>query len=42
MSTYTSAVGEDLSVRPFHVDIAEEAIVDLRLRIAAWRAPEEL
>jgi pimeloyl-ACP methyl ester carboxylesterase len=40
MSTYTSAVGEDLSVRPFHVDIAEEAIVDLRLRIAAWRAPE--
>ena len=28
------------TVRPFHVDIAEEAVVDLRRRIAAWRPPE--
>src|SRR4029453_608874 len=30
----------DPAVRPFHVDIAEEAIVDLRRRIRAWRPPE--
>ena len=30
----------DPAVRPFHVDIAEEAIIDLRRRIAAWRPPE--
>jgi len=27
-------------IRPFHVDIAEEAIDDLRRRIQAWRPPE--
>jgi hypothetical protein len=30
----------DPAVRPFHVDIAEEAIADHRRRIAAWRPPE--
>jgi pimeloyl-ACP methyl ester carboxylesterase len=39
MSTDT-AMNADPAVRPFHVDIAEEAIVDLRRRIAAWRPPE--
>ena len=29
-----------LAVRPFHVDIAEEAVTDPRRRIAAWRPPE--
>ena len=40
MSTNTAAVEADLAVRPFHVDIAEEAVVDLQRRIAAWRPPE--
>ena len=40
MSTGTAATNADPAVRPFHVDIAEEAIVDLRRRIAAWRPPE--
>jgi pimeloyl-ACP methyl ester carboxylesterase len=30
----------DTAVRPFQVDIADEAIADLRRRIAAWRPPE--
>jgi Epoxide hydrolase N terminus len=34
------SLNADTAVRPFHVDIAEEAIVDLRRRIAAWRPPE--
>ncbi len=38
--TGTAATDADTAVRPFHVDIAEEAIVDLRRRIAAWRPPE--
>ena len=40
MSTGTAAMNTDPAVRPFHVDIAEEAIADLRRRIAAWRPPE--
>jgi pimeloyl-ACP methyl ester carboxylesterase len=34
--------GTDTStaVRPFHVDIGEQEIVDLQRRIAAWRPPE--
>lgn len=40
MSTGTAATNADPAVRPFHVDIAEEAIADLRRRIAAWRPPE--
>jgi pimeloyl-ACP methyl ester carboxylesterase len=39
MSTDT-AIDADPAVRPFHVDIPEETIVDLRRRIAAWRPPE--
>src|SRR5262252_7357702 len=30
----------DPAVRPFHAGIAEEAIADLRRRVAAWRPPE--
>jgi Epoxide hydrolase N terminus len=33
-------VNTDPAVRPFHVDVAEEAVADLRRRIAAWRPPE--
>ena len=40
MSTNTAAVEADLAVRPFHVDIAPEAIAELRRRVAAWRPPE--
>jgi hypothetical protein len=35
-----TAMTADTDIRPFTVDIAEEAIVDLRRRLAAWRAPE--
>jgi hypothetical protein len=34
------SMNTDPAVRPFHVDIAEEAIADLLRRIAAWRPPE--
>jgi pimeloyl-ACP methyl ester carboxylesterase len=34
------SLNPDTAIRPFHVDIAEEAVVDLRRRIAAWRPPE--
>ena len=40
MSTGTAGMSTDPAVRPFHVDIAEEAAADLRRRIAAWRPPE--
>ena len=40
MSTDTAARTADPTVRPFRVDIAEEAVADLRRRVAAWRAPE--
>jgi pimeloyl-ACP methyl ester carboxylesterase len=40
MSAGTAAINADPAVRPFHVDVGEEAIVDLRRRIAAWRPPE--
>jgi pimeloyl-ACP methyl ester carboxylesterase len=40
MSIDTPAMNADPAVRPFHVDLAEEAIVDLGRRIAAWRPPE--
>jgi len=40
MSTDAAAMNADPAVRPFRVDIAEEAIVDLGRRIAAWRPPE--
>src|SRR5258705_107203 len=34
-------VAEDKSIRPFHVNISEEAIIDLRRRIQATRWPEK-
>jgi pimeloyl-ACP methyl ester carboxylesterase len=40
MSTETAAMNADPAVRPFHVDVSEEAVADLRRRIAAWRPPE--
>jgi Epoxide hydrolase N terminus len=40
MSIDPAAMNADPGVRPFHADIAEEAVVDLRRRIAAWRPPE--
>ena len=46
MATTTSkadaatAVAEDAAIRPFRIDIPEEALVDLRRRIAATRWPE--
>jgi pimeloyl-ACP methyl ester carboxylesterase len=40
MSTDTAGGNADPAVRPFHVATAEETIVDLRRRIAAWRPPE--
>src|ERR1700694_3938246 len=35
-----TAVAEDTAIRPFRIDVAEEALVDLRRRIAATRWPE--
>ena len=40
MSTGTAAMNADPAIRPFRVNIAEEAIADLQQRIAAWRPPE--
>jgi pimeloyl-ACP methyl ester carboxylesterase len=40
MNVDTAAMHVVPAVRPFHVNIAEEAIVDPRRRIAAWRPPE--
>jgi pimeloyl-ACP methyl ester carboxylesterase len=40
MSTGTAATNADTAIRPFRVDIAEDAVADLRHRIAAWRPPE--
>jgi pimeloyl-ACP methyl ester carboxylesterase len=40
MSTDSAAGNADLDIRPFRIDIPEEAIDDLRRRVAAWRAPE--
>ncbi len=37
----TSPVGEEAAVRPFHVDIPDEALEDLRRRIAATNWPEK-
>jgi pimeloyl-ACP methyl ester carboxylesterase len=40
MSADTDATNADPAVRPFQVDFAEEAVADLRQRVAAWRPPE--
>src|SRR5215207_650792 len=37
----TSPVGEEAAVRPFHVDVPEEELVELRRRIAATRWPSK-
>src|SRR5215207_7085959 len=37
----TSTVGEAAAVRPFHVEIPEDALADLRRRINATRWPSE-
>ena len=35
------AAAEDTAVRPFHIDVPDEALVDLRRRIAATRWPDK-
>src|ERR1700737_554265 len=35
-----TAVAEDAAMRPFRIDVSEEALVDLRRRVAATRWPE--
>jgi pimeloyl-ACP methyl ester carboxylesterase len=40
MNTDTAATNADAAIRPFQVKIADDAIADLRRRIAAWRPPE--
>jgi pimeloyl-ACP methyl ester carboxylesterase len=40
VSVGSDASNTDSAVRPFHVEIPEEAIVDLQRRITAWRPPE--
>jgi hypothetical protein len=37
MSIDTPATSVDTAVRPFHIHFADEALADLRRRIAAWR-----
>jgi pimeloyl-ACP methyl ester carboxylesterase len=39
-TSLTTSTGADTAVRPFRAEFAEEAIADLRRRIAAWRPPE--
>ena len=39
-STDDVIVVSDTSVRPFSVDVPQEAIADLQRRITAWRPPE--
>jgi pimeloyl-ACP methyl ester carboxylesterase len=41
MSNGTSVMKVDPAVRPFQVDVAEDAIADLRRRVASWRPPEQ-
>jgi pimeloyl-ACP methyl ester carboxylesterase len=40
MNTGGAAMNPDTAVRPYRVEIADEAVADLRLRVAAWRPPE--
>jgi pimeloyl-ACP methyl ester carboxylesterase len=40
VNTGSAAVNVDTTVRPFRVEIADEAIADLRRRVTAWRPPE--
>src|SRR5437588_10542014 len=41
MAGAATAVAEDTAIRPFRIDVPEEALVDLRRRIAATRWPEK-
>jgi pimeloyl-ACP methyl ester carboxylesterase len=40
MSTDIAPINAATAVRPFHVEIGDEAVADLQQRIEAWRAPE--
>jgi pimeloyl-ACP methyl ester carboxylesterase len=40
LPTAASAVAEDSAIRPFHVNVAEAQLVDLRRRISATRWPD--
>src|ERR687897_810660 len=40
-STMNTQVGEEAAVRPFHIDVPEEDLLDLRRRIAATQWPEK-
>ena len=41
MSVTTESSAGATAIRPFHVDVADEALDDLRRRIAATRWPEK-
>lgn len=41
LSAKLSLAAEDASIRPFHISVPEEQLVDLRQRIAATRWPEK-
>jgi hypothetical protein len=41
MSATTAATADATAIRPFHIDVPEEALDDLRRRIAATRLPEK-
>src|SRR5437868_7398189 len=41
MAGAATALAEDTAIRPFRIDVPEEALVDLRRRIAATRWPEK-
>jgi pimeloyl-ACP methyl ester carboxylesterase len=40
MNADTAAMNADTAIRPFRVQFADEAVADLRQRVAAWRPPE--
>jgi pimeloyl-ACP methyl ester carboxylesterase len=40
-ATAAEAAGGDGAIRPFHIDVAEEQLVDLRRRLAATRWPDK-
>jgi pimeloyl-ACP methyl ester carboxylesterase len=41
LSGHSAAAADDNTIRPFRIDVPEEALVDLRRRIAATRWPEK-
>jgi hypothetical protein len=40
VSAKQGGVADDKSIRPFHIDVGEESLVDLHRRIAATRWPD--